>query len=34
VIDVAEGPEGPYLTFEGVDGLPPSITFENTTPTA
>jgi ATP-dependent Clp protease ATP-binding subunit ClpC len=27
--DVAEGPDGPYLTFEGVEGLPPSVDFED-----
>jgi ATP-dependent Clp protease ATP-binding subunit ClpC len=29
VVDAAEGPEGPYLTFEGVEGLPPSVDFED-----
>ncbi len=28
VVDVAEGPEGEHLTFEGVEGLPPSVDFE------
>jgi ATP-dependent Clp protease ATP-binding subunit ClpC len=27
--DLAEGPDGGYLTFEGVEGLPPSVDFEN-----
>ncbi len=27
--DIAEGPDGPYLTFEGVEGLPPSVDFED-----
>ena len=34
VVDVAEGPDGPHLTFEGIEGLPPSVDFEDTTPTA
>ena len=29
VVDVAEGADGPYLTFEGVEGLPPSVDFED-----
>jgi ATP-dependent Clp protease ATP-binding subunit ClpC len=28
VIDVVEGPEGPELSFEGVEGLPPSVDFD------
>jgi ATP-dependent Clp protease ATP-binding subunit ClpC len=31
VVDAAEGDEGTYLTFEGVEGLPPSVDFEDTT---
>jgi ATP-dependent Clp protease ATP-binding subunit ClpC len=27
--DIAEGPDGPYLTFEGVEGLPTSVDFED-----
>jgi ATP-dependent Clp protease ATP-binding subunit ClpC len=27
--DLAEGPEGQYLTFEGVEGLPTSVDFED-----
>ncbi len=27
--DLAEGPDGGYLTFEGVEGLPPSVDFED-----
>ena len=34
VVDVVEGPDGPSLSFEGVEGLPPSVDFEDTTPTA
>jgi ATP-dependent Clp protease ATP-binding subunit ClpC len=34
VVDTAEGPEGPYLTFEGVEGLPPSVDFEDLSPNA
>ena len=34
VVDVVEGPDGPKLSFEGVEGLPPSVDFEDTTPTA
>ncbi len=34
VVDAAEGPEGPYLTFEGVEGLPPSVDFEDLSPNA
>ncbi len=30
VVDVAEGEDGTYLTFEGVEGLPPSVDFEDT----
>jgi hypothetical protein len=33
-VDVVEGPDGPSLSFEGVEGLPPSVDFEDTTPTA
>ena len=29
VIDVATGDDGPYLTFEGVEGLPQSVDFED-----
>ena len=29
VIDAATGDDGPYLTFEGVEGLPPSVDFED-----
>jgi len=32
VVDVAEGPEGPYLTFEGIEGLPPLVELEDTAP--
>ncbi len=32
VVDVGEGDEGPSLTFEGVEGLPPSVDFEDSTP--
>jgi hypothetical protein len=31
VVDAIEGPDGPMLTFEGVEGLPPSVDFEDTT---
>jgi len=31
VVDVAEGDDGPYLTFDGVEGLPPSVDFEEPT---
>ncbi len=31
VVDAAEGDAGQYLTFEGVEGLPPSVDFEDTT---
>ncbi len=34
VVDVEEGPEGDHLTFEGVEGLPPSVDFEDLTPNA
>jgi ATP-dependent Clp protease ATP-binding subunit ClpC len=34
VVDIAEGPEGPFLTFEGVEGLPPSVDFEDLSPNA
>ena len=33
VIDVNEGDDGPQLTFEGVEGLPPSVVFDEA-PTA
>ena len=33
VIDVAEGDDGPELSFEGVEGLPPSVDFD-TAPSA
>jgi ATP-dependent Clp protease ATP-binding subunit ClpC len=29
VIDAAEGTDGTFLTFEGVEGLPPSVDFED-----
>ena len=32
VVDSAEGEDGTYLTFEGVEGLPPSVDFEDITP--
>ena len=32
VIDVKEGAEGPELTFEGIEGLPPSVDLENLQP--
>ena len=32
VVDTAEGDDGTYLTFEGVEGLPPSVDFEDLTP--
>jgi len=31
VVDTAEGDDGTFLTFEGVEGLPPSVDFEDTT---
>jgi ATP-dependent Clp protease ATP-binding subunit ClpC len=31
VVDTVEGPEGTYLSFEGVEGLPPSVDFEDLT---
>ncbi len=34
VVDAVEGPEGKYLTFEGVEGLPPSVDFEGLAPQA
>ncbi|OYV59950.1 MAG: NDP-hexose 4-ketoreductase, partial [Actinobacteria bacterium 21-73-9] len=34
VVDTVEGPEGGYLTFEGVEGLPPSVDFEGLAPPA
>jgi len=32
VVDTTEGPDGPTLTFEGVEGLPPSVDFEDVAP--
>ena len=32
VIDVKDGAEGPELTFEGIEGLPPSVDLENLQP--
>ena len=32
VVDVGEGDDGMSLTFEGVEGLPPSVDFEDSTP--
>ena len=34
VIDVVEGPDGPSLSFEGVEGLPGSVDFEDLSPNA
>jgi ATP-dependent Clp protease ATP-binding subunit ClpC len=34
VIDAAEGDDGTYLTFEGVEGLPTSVDFEDLAPGA
>jgi len=34
VIDVVEGENGPELSFEGVEGLPPSVDFHDAAPTA
>jgi ATP-dependent Clp protease ATP-binding subunit ClpC len=34
VVDAADGAEGPHLTFEGVEGLPPSVDFEDLSPNA
>jgi ATP-dependent Clp protease ATP-binding subunit ClpC len=34
VVDAAEGDDGTYLTFEGVEGLPPSVDFEASAPNA
>jgi ATP-dependent Clp protease ATP-binding subunit ClpC len=31
VVDAAEGDDGTFLTFEGVEGLPPSVDFEDQT---
>ena len=31
VVDAAEGDDGTYLTFDGVEGLPPSVDFEEPT---
>jgi ATP-dependent Clp protease ATP-binding subunit ClpC len=31
VVDTAEGDDGTYLTFDGVEGLPTSVDFEDTT---
>ncbi len=32
VVDVEEGPDGPRLSFEGIEGLPPSVNFESAEP--
>ena len=32
VVDTTEGPDGPTLTFEGIEGLPPSVDFEDVAP--
>jgi ATP-dependent Clp protease ATP-binding subunit ClpC len=32
VVDAAEGDDGVFLTFDGVEGLPPSVDFEDSTP--
>jgi len=32
VVDAAEGDDGIFLTFDGVEGLPPSVDFEESTP--
>jgi ATP-dependent Clp protease ATP-binding subunit ClpC len=32
VVDADEGPDGQFLTFEGVEGLPPSVDFEGVAP--
>jgi ATP-dependent Clp protease ATP-binding subunit ClpC len=34
VIDTVEGPDGEMLSFEGVEGLPPSVDFEDLAPNA
>jgi ATP-dependent Clp protease ATP-binding subunit ClpC len=34
VVDTAEGDDGTFLTFEGVEGLPPSVDFEASAPNA
>jgi ATP-dependent Clp protease ATP-binding subunit ClpC len=34
VVDAEEGDDGLVLTFEGVEGLPPSVDFEDSTPNA
>jgi len=34
VVDAVEGADGPELTFEAVEGLPPSVDLEDSTPTA
>ncbi len=34
VVDAVEEPEGSHLTFEGVEGLPPSVDFEGLAPQA
>ncbi len=34
VVDADEGDDGIFLTFEGVEGLPPSVDFEDSTPNA
>jgi ATP-dependent Clp protease ATP-binding subunit ClpC len=32
VVDAGEGDDGTFLTFDGVEGLPPSVDFEESTP--
>jgi ATP-dependent Clp protease ATP-binding subunit ClpC len=32
VVDVVDGPDGPRLNFEGIEGLPPSVNFESAEP--
>ena len=32
VVDAVEGPEGTYLTFEGIEGLPPAVELEESAP--
>jgi ATP-dependent Clp protease ATP-binding subunit ClpC len=34
VVDVVDGDDGPHLTFEAVEGLPPSVDFDASTPSA
>jgi hypothetical protein len=34
VVDAIEGADGLELTFEGVEGLPPSVDFEDLAPNA